>query len=77
MYGLKEGENTILSRQTWQGLTETVTAEQNLKQVKECAVWISGGGKGFPGRGNRKGKGTQKEDVTVVSLKLPWLLVIT
>lgn len=54
MYGLKEGENTILSRQTWQGLTEKVTTEQNLKQVKECAVWVSGGGKGFPERDNRK-----------------------
>lgn len=54
VYGLKEGENTILSRQPWQGLTEKVAIEQNLKQVKECAVCVSGSGKGFPGRDNRK-----------------------
>lgn len=63
MSGLKEGENTILGRQTWQGLTEKVTLEQTPKQVKECAVWISGAGEGFPGRGNRGEKALRQEHV--------------
>ena len=64
MCGLKEGENTILGRQTWQGLTEEATLEQTLKQVKECAVWISGAGEGFPGRCNRSEKALRQEHVT-------------
>lgn len=77
MCGHKEGENTILGRQTWQGLTEKVTFVQSLKPMKEFTMWISADGEGSPGRGDGKLKGPETGTChNIFSLKLPWLLVI-
>ena len=78
MCGHGERGNTILNRQTWQGLAEMVTSEQRLEAGEGLSyVDRSLGGKRCPRRSNRKLKGPETGTChNIFFLKLPWLLVV-